>query len=104
MKTKAIIFDKDGTLLDFDGFWVTVSENAIGEIYLFYYRAIDRLGASKAMALNITYTAWAIVFTAVLCRDFSVLNPVTVGCAAIVVVCGIFAATDFKKLFTKKTD
>lgn len=32
MKTKAIIFDKDGTLLDFDGFWVTVSENAIGEI------------------------------------------------------------------------
>ena len=72
--------------------------------YLFYYRAIDSLGASKAMALNITYTAWAIVFTAVLCRDFSVLNPVTVGCAAIVVVCGIFAATDFKSLFTRKKD
>lgn len=32
MKTKAIIFDKDGTLLDFDAFWVTVSEAAIREI------------------------------------------------------------------------
>lgn len=26
--------------------------------YLFYYRAISQIGASKAMALNITYTAW----------------------------------------------
>lgn len=32
MTTKAIIFDKDGTLLDFDAFWLTVSENAIAEI------------------------------------------------------------------------
>lgn len=30
--------------------------------YLFYYRAISRIGASKAMALNITYVAWAIGF------------------------------------------
>ncbi len=32
MKTKAIIFDKDGTLLDFDSFWLTISYKAIGDI------------------------------------------------------------------------
>lgn len=32
MKTEAIFFDKDGTLIDFDSFWVTVSQNAIDEI------------------------------------------------------------------------
>ena len=29
MNKKAIIFDKDGTLLDFDAFWISVSEGAI---------------------------------------------------------------------------
>ncbi len=31
-KTEVVFFDKDGTLLDFDAFWVTVSEYAIKEI------------------------------------------------------------------------
>ena len=39
------------------GLFATVS-------YLFYYKAIAQIGASKAMALNVTYTAWAIVITA----------------------------------------
>ena len=29
---KAIIFDKDGTLIDFDSYWIAVSENAINHI------------------------------------------------------------------------
>ena len=70
--------------------------------YLFYYKTIATVGASKAMALNITYTAWAIVFTVIILRDLSVLNPFTLLCAAVVVVCGILAATDIKVLLEKR--
>ena len=34
MKTKAIIFDKDGTLLDFEAFWIPVTEKAVDQILL----------------------------------------------------------------------
>lgn len=76
------------------GLFATVS-------YLFYYKAISQIGASKAMALNVTYAAWAIVFTVILLRDFSVLTPLTVVCAIVVLVCGIFAAADFKEILKK---
>lgn len=69
--------------------------------YLFYYRAISQIGASKAMALNVSYAAWSIVFTVLLLRDTSVLTPMTILCALVVIVCGIFAAADFRELFSK---
>lgn len=70
--------------------------------YLFYYKAISQIGASKSMALNVTYTAWAILFTVIILRDTSVLNWLTILCAVVVLVCGIFAATDFKNILSKK--
>lgn len=69
--------------------------------YLFYYRAISQIGASKAMALNVSYSAWAILFTVLIFRDTSVLNPVTILCAVVVLVCSILAAADYKDLFGK---
>lgn len=72
--------------------------------YMLYYRAIAAIGAAKAMALNITYTAWAILFTVVLLGDLSVLNPMTLTFAPMIVICGFFAATDIKQLFKKKRD
>lgn len=82
-------------LIALAGLFATVS-------YLFYYKAISQIGASKAMALNVTYTAWAIVFTVVLFGDTSVLSPLTIICALVVLVCGIFAAADFKEILGKK--
>ena len=70
--------------------------------YLFYYKAISQIGASKAMALNVSYSAWAIVFTVVILRDTSVLTPVTILCAIVVLVCSILAAADYKELFHKQ--
>ena len=69
--------------------------------YLFYYRAISQIGASKSMALNVSYSAWAILFTVLIFRDTSVLNPVTILCAVVVLVCSILAAADYKDLFGK---
>ncbi len=71
--------------------------------YLFYYKTIAKLGASKAMAHNITYTAWAIAFTVLIYRDFSILDPLTLLCAAVVVVCGIFAAADLREFFAARS-
>ncbi len=72
--------------------------------YLFYYRAISQIGASKSMALNVSYSAWAIVFTVLLFQDTSVLNLVTIICAIVVLACGILAAADYRELFTVKTE
>ena len=66
--------------------------------YLFYYRAISQIGASKSMALNVSYAAWAILFTVILFGDTSVLNPVTIVCGIVVLVCSILAAADYKEL------
>lgn len=73
--------------------------------YLFYYKAIAQIGASKSMALNVTYSAWAIVFSALLAvvrGEAVTLTVTTVLCAVVVLVCGIFAAADFKEILGKR--
>ena len=70
--------------------------------YLCYYRAISQIGASKAMAVNVTYAAWAIVFTVLVFRDTSVLNPITIICTVVVLVCGVLAAADYKELLRQE--
>ena len=43
MNIDAIIFDKDGTLIDFDAFWVSVSCKAIEEVLEKFAMASDLL-------------------------------------------------------------
>lgn len=59
--------------------------------YLCYYKAISLIGASKAMALNITYAAWAVVFGIVFLGNRSLLHPVTLACTAVVLLFGVLA-------------
>lgn len=70
--------------------------------YLFYYRAITQIGASKSMALNVSYSAWAVVLSIVIFRDMSLLNPVTILCTLAVLVFGILAAADYKDLLKRE--
>ena len=76
-------------------FFATVS-------YLFYYKAISQIGASKSMALNITYSAWAVVFSIIFLRNLSLLNPVTILCTVAVLVFGILAGAEYKDLVKKE--
>lgn len=64
--------------------------------YLFYYRGISVIGAAKAMALNISYSAWAVVFGLLLLG--SIPTPATVGCCVLIVVGTVLAASDWNEL------
>lgn len=57
--------------------------------YLFYYKTIRRLGASKAMVLNTSYAAWALVFEWLLLQKVPDLKSVLCG---ILILCGSLAA------------
>lgn len=67
--------------------------------YLFYYKAISQIGASKAMGLNVTYGAWAVIFTALLTKTMP--SAIAIVCTIVVLVCSVFAAADIKELFKK---
>ncbi len=66
--------------------------------YLFYYKAISQIGASKSMALNVSYSAWAVIISIVVLKQYSLLNPITIVCTIAVLAFGILAAADYKEL------
>ena len=94
----ASLFKGTGSLIPIiaaAAFFATVS-------YLYYYKAISQIGASKSMALNITYSAWAVIISVLFLKEYSLLNPVTIICTLAVLVFGILAGADYKDLFNKK--
>ena len=69
--------------------------------YLFYYRGISAIGAAKAMALNIPYSAWAVVFGLLLLGTMP--TPATVVCCVAIVAGTVLAASDWGELFGGRT-
>lgn len=62
--------------------------------YMCYYYAISKMGASKSMALNITYAAWGIIFDAIIFHNIpSILQIV---CGIMIVIGALTAACDQK--------
>lgn len=68
--------------------------------YLFYYRGISKIGAARAMALNISYSAWAVVFAFVL--QGTVPTMASVLCCVVILVGTILAACDWNELFARR--
>lgn len=69
--------------------------------YLFYYRGISAIGAAKAMALNISYSAWAVMFGLLLLGTMP--TPATVVCCVAIVAGTVLAASDWGELFGGRT-
>lgn len=71
--------------------------------YVFYYKGIHKIGATKAMSLNITYSAWSIVFGIILLGNS--IDFKSIFCCIIIMVGSIMAAGDIrelKELFSRK--
>lgn len=65
--------------------------------YLFYYKAIDTVGASRGMALNISYAAWAVIFGLLLMGTVPGVIEV-LACIVILVGTVLAASPDWKEL------
>ncbi len=70
--------------------------------YLCYYKAIDTIGAAKAMALNISYSGWAIPIGFLLLGTIPTLTGII--CALVIIVGAIVAATNPRELLSSKKD
>lgn len=68
--------------------------------YLFYYKGISVIGAAKAMVLNISYSAWAVVFGFVL--QGTVPTAATVFFCILILAGTVLAASDWNELFGRK--
>jgi len=58
--------------------------------YLFYYKGISIIGASRCMGLNISYSAWAVLFSIFL-GVFP--GPVEIICCIVIIVGTVLSAT-----------
>ena len=72
--------------------------------YLFYYKALSAIGASRGMALNISYSAWAIIF-ALAFPPHTIPTPMQVLCCVVILVGTVLAATsNWGDLLPKRTE
>ena len=75
-----------------NAFWIAVLAGAAGTIsYIFYYKGISKIGAARGMAINITYSAWAIPISLVLVGTMPDVRGVI--CALAIFTGAVFAAT-----------
>lgn len=70
--------------------------------YLFYYKAIASVGASRGMALNISYSAWAVLFALILIG--TVPTPLQIVCCVVILIGTVLAATPNWREFSLSND
>ena len=66
--------------------------------YVFYYKGIHKIGATRAMSLNITYSAWSIILGFILLGNR--IDIKSIICCIIIIVGSIMAAGDIKEIIS----
>ena len=91
------MFMSNGESLAFDSSFAYVGVAAIfGSIsYYCYYRALATIGPSRAMALNISYTAFSALFSYFFFDITLTLHQIILGVG--IVMSGLISAYDFEK-------
>lgn len=64
--------------------------------YVFYYKGIHKIGATKAMSLNITYSAWSIIFGIILLGNS--VDFKSVICCIMIMIGSTMAAGDVREI------
>eukprot|EP00828_Plagiopyla_frontata_P027278 TRINITY_DN35471_c0_g1_i1.p1 TRINITY_DN35471_c0_g1~~TRINITY_DN35471_c0_g1_i1.p1 ORF type:complete len:371 (-),score=42.03 TRINITY_DN35471_c0_g1_i1:182-1273(-) len=85
------------TVLKNNALWWIGATAFVGTVsYLCYYNAIYKIGATRAMGLNITYVVFSIIFDKLLLtRTFDLMKDLkTIICAALVIVGVYFVAKE----------
>lgn len=66
--------------------------------YVFYYKGIHKIGATKAMSLNITYSAWSIIFGVILLGNSVDIKSVI--CCIMIIIGSTMAAGDIREIIS----
>lgn len=64
--------------------------------YVFYYKGIHKIGATKAMSLNITYSAWSIIFGIIFLGNSVDLKSII--CCIMIMIGSTVAAGDIREI------
>lgn len=64
--------------------------------YVFYYKGIHKIGATRAMSLNITYSAWAIFLGLILLGNN--IDIKSIFCCIIIIIGSVMAAGDLNEI------
>lgn len=97
MLTLYFVFFQYGESIDFNSSLAYVGMAAIfgSTSYYCYYRALATIGVSRAMALNISYTAFSAIFSYLLFGIELTISQMLIGFC--IVVSGLISAYDFEK-------
>lgn len=97
LMTLYFVFFHYGESIDFNSSLAYIGMAAIfgSTSYYCYYRALATIGVSRAMALNISYTAFSAIFSYLLFGIELTISQMLIGFC--IVVSGLISAYDFEK-------